>query len=71
MAFVAGEDGLLFYRRIVSLYKDKIEKGGFFAFEIGYDQGNSLRELAALHGMNAEIIKDFSSNDRIAVLNFK
>ena len=71
MAFVAGDDGLIFYRRIVYLYKDKIEKGGFFAFEIGYDQGNSLRELAALHGMSSEIIKDFSSNDRIAVLKFK
>lgn len=68
MAFVAGEDGLVFYRAIVSLYKDKIEKGGFFAFEIGYDQGDALREIAASHGMSAEIIKDYSANDRIAVL---
>ena len=71
MAFLAGEDGLIFYRTIVSLYKDKIEKGGFFAFEIGYDQATSLFDIAELHGMCAEIIKDYSGNDRIAVLRFK
>ena len=71
IAFVAGEDGLIFYRRIIALYKDKIEPDGFFAFEIGYDQGAALRELARLHGMSAEIIKDYSENDRIAILRLK
>ena len=68
MAFVAGDDGLIFYRTIVSLYKDKIEKGGFFAFEIGYDQGESLREIARNNELSAEIIKDYSGLDRIAIL---
>lgn len=71
MAFVAGEDGLIFYRRIIALYKSKIEPDGFFAFEIGYDQGEALCELARLHGMSAEIIKDYSGNDRIAILRLK
>lgn len=71
MAFLAGEDGLVFYRTIVSLYKDIIEKDGFFAFEIGYDQGKSLCEIASFHRMSAEIIKDYSGNDRIAILKFK
>lgn len=71
IAFVAGEDGLIFYRRIIALYKDKIEPDGFFAFEIGYDQGVALRELAKLHGMSADIIKDYSGNDRIAILRMK
>ncbi len=71
MAFLAGEDGLIFYRTIISLYNDKIEKGGFFAFEIGYDQGDSLREIAKLHGMSVQIIKDYSGHDRIAVLKYE
>lgn len=71
MAFLAGDDGLIFYRGIVSLYRDKIEKGGFFAFEIGYDQGEALCELAKSHGMSSQVIKDYSGNDRIAVLRLK
>ena len=71
MAFLAGEDGLIFYRAIVNLYKDKIEKDGFFAFEIGYDQGEALRKIASEHGMSAEIIKDYSGLDRLAILKHK
>ena len=71
MAFVAGEDGLIFYRTIVSLYKDVIDKDGFLAFEIGYDQADALREIASAHEMLSEIIKDYSGNDRIAVLKLK
>lgn len=71
MAFLAGEDGLIFYRAIVKLYKDNIEKDGFFAFEIGYDQGEALRKIASEHGMSAEIIKDYSGLDRLAILKHK
>ena len=71
MAFLAGEDGLIFYRAIVKLYKDKIAKDGFFAFEIGYDQGDALRNIAIEHEMSAEIIKDYSGLDRLAILKFK
>ena len=68
IAFVGGESGLDFYEKILSIYNDKISRGGFFAFEIGYDQGKALSELAALHGRECEIIKDYSGNDRVAVL---
>ena len=71
MAFVAGEDGLIFYRKIVSLYKDIIDQDGFLAFEIGYDQADALREIARNNGMCVDIIKDYSKNDRVAVLRFK
>ena len=68
MAFVGGETGLDFYHRILALYKDKIEEDGFFAFEIGYDQAEKITQIAKELGMNTEIIKDLSSNDRVAVI---
>ncbi|MBR5817796.1 MAG: peptide chain release factor N(5)-glutamine methyltransferase, partial [Clostridia bacterium] len=39
IALVAEDGGLFFYKRIIPLYKNKIKKGGFMAFEIGYVQG--------------------------------
>lgn len=63
-----GEDGCEFYERITSVYKTKIKPNGFIAFEIGFDQGGCLRRIASAHGMECEIIKDYSGNDRVAVL---
>ena len=68
IAFVGGEDGADFYRRLVPIYKDVIEDDGFIAFEIGFDQADILREIAEQNRMSCEIIKDYSGNDRVAVL---
>ena len=67
-AFVGGADGLIFYRRITELYKDSILNGGFIAFEIGYDQADALLNIAKENLLSCEIIKDYSGNDRVAVL---
>jgi len=68
IAFVGGEDGLIFYERLIPVCKKHVKKGGFIAFEIGYDQADSLRALAHAHDMACEIIKDYSGNDRVAIL---
>ena len=68
IAFVGGSDGLDFYRRILDLYKEKLKKNGFFAFEIGYNQGDALISLAKERNMSCEILKDYSQNDRVAVI---
>ena len=68
IAFVGGDDGLIFYERLIPVCKKHIKKGGFIAFEIGYDQAESLRALAKENGLACEIIKDYSGNDRVAVL---
>lgn len=68
IAFLGGKDGLVFYKRIVSIYKNRLSAGGFFAFEIGYDQADSIREIAKEHAFSCEIIKDYSGNDRVAIL---
>ncbi len=67
-ALDGGEDGLVFYRAIVKNYARLLKKGGFMAFEIGYDQADALRAIAADLGMSCEIFKDFGGNDRVAIL---
>ena len=71
MAFLGGVDGGDFYRKMIPLYKNNLEDGGFLAFEIGYDQGELLTNLGEENAMSVEIIKDYSGNDRIAVLKAK
>jgi len=69
IAFLGGEDGCDFYREITKKYKDKIKANGFIAYEIGYDQAESLLKIAKDFKMACRIIKDYSGNDRVAVLS--
>ena len=71
IAFVGGRDGGDFYRRITEIYRDIIDRDGFIAYEIGYDQAELLREIAEQNRMSCEIIKDLSGNDRVSVLRVK
>ena len=68
IAFLGGKDGMTFYRQILSLYKNQISNDGFFAFEIGYDQGEAISAIAKEHSLTVELIKDYSGNDRVAIL---
>lgn len=68
IAFVAGSDGGDFYRLLTKKYKNVIDKFGFIAYEIGYDQADMLKKIAEENNMSCEIIKDLSGNDRVAVL---
>ena len=68
IAFVGGSDGADFYRKITPLYKNAISKDGFIAYEIGYDQAGLLRKIAKDENMACEILKDYSGNDRVAIL---
>lgn len=66
MALDGGEDGLFFYREIVSKWKDKIKSGGTILFEIGYDQAHAVSEILAQNGFkNITVVKDYSQNDRV------
>ena len=67
-ALDGGDDGLDFYRHIVSEYTKYLKDGGKIIFEIGYDQVDALKNIAKSHGYICEIIKDLGKNDRVAVL---
>ena len=67
-ALDGGRDGLDFYRAILKFYTPLLSSDGFFAFEIGYDQGQDLKNLATKNGFCCKILSDLSGNDRVAVL---
>ena len=68
IAFVGADDGMEFYKRITPLALAHLKEGGFIAFEIGHDQAEKIRAVAAENACTCEIIKDYSGNDRVAVL---
>ena len=70
-AFVGGEEGDLFYRALTPRCLALLKSGGFIAYEIGYDQGDLLREIGAECGCEVEILTDYGSRDRVAVLKRK
>ena len=68
VALDGGEDGLIFYRAIVKNFAKNLIDGGFFLFEIGYDQADDLRKIALENGFSCEIYKDLGGCDRAALL---
>ncbi len=66
LALFGGEDGLDFYRRLVPLWVEKLAVGGFFAVEIGEEQGQAVSGIFEKEGLTPQIIKDYSGHDRIA-----
>lgn len=68
LALDGGADGLTFYRRIADKGYDSLKDGGLLAFEIGYNQGESVSRIMNEKGYrNTEVIKDIAGNDRVVV----
>ncbi len=67
-ALDGGEDGLVFYRKLIGVCREKEIPA---AFEIGYDQGEELIRLANENGFECKIIKDIGGCDRVAMLKLK
>ena len=67
-ALDGGDDGLIFYNKIVCDYSKFLKKEGFFLFEIGFDQAYDLHKIARNNGFSCTIFQDYSGNDRVALL---
>lgn len=65
LALDGGEDGLKFYRRIVSEAAILLNEGGLLAFEIGFDQGGDVAALMNGQFADVEVKKDLCGNDRV------
>lgn len=60
------EDGLFFYRKIVTDSTAFLRKGGMLLFEIGYDQGSAVAELMKRGGFSRVTVKkDYAGLDRV------
>lgn len=67
VALFGGEDGLKFYRMIFENAHKVLKEKACMAFEMGYDQGKALSELAKQYFPEAriEVIKDMSGKNRM------
>ncbi|MBL4932692.1 peptide chain release factor N(5)-glutamine methyltransferase [Clostridium paridis] len=68
VALSGGEDGLFFYRKIVEESIKILDQRGILAFEIGYDQGDEVKEIMEAAGFkDVKIKKDLAGLDRVVV----
>ena len=65
-ALDGGNDGLDFYRKIISQASSYLNKNGMIFFEIGFSQANDVKTLLAEHGFKDIVIKkDLADLDRV------
>ena len=71
MALFADEDGLAIYRRIVEGAAEHLIPQGKIYFEIGYKQGQDLKQLLYLHfpDKRVRILKDQFGQNRMVVMD--
>ncbi|HOO43909.1 MAG TPA: peptide chain release factor N(5)-glutamine methyltransferase [Bacillota bacterium] len=70
VALFGGDDGLKFYRMILSEAHTILKQKSFIAFEHGYDKADQLRTLAKSFFPEANIytLKDMQSRDRMTFI---
>ena len=68
-ALDGGDDGLDFYRVIISSYGKYLVEGGKMLLEIGCDQAKSVASICASNGYKCEVFKDYGGNDRVAFVS--
>ena len=68
LALFGGEDGLDFYKAIIEKSHDHLNENGYIAFEIGYNQGESIKELLSNNEYrDINLIKDYNGFDRCVI----
>lgn len=69
LALDGGHDGLDFYRKIIEQGPKYLRHKGLMAFEVGHDQGESVKKLFELDGRYENVIKvkDLSSIERVVM----
>lgn len=70
LALFGGEDGLLFYRRIINESSEYINKKAHIIFEIGYNQSDEIKKIAyrKYPNCNVEVVKDYNDLDRVVII---
>jgi release factor glutamine methyltransferase len=71
-ALYADNNGLYFYEEILKNCKNYLKDKYYIFFEIGYSQGNSIKEIALKYlDCEVEIKKDLQGFDRYVIINNK
>jgi len=71
-ALSGGEDGLVFYRALVSGVSDWLRPGGHMAVEIGDDQGQDVEDIFSASGLeDIRVIRDYADRDRVVTARWQ
>lgn len=70
LAFLGGEEGLDFYRRLARESAGLLRPGGKIMMEIGYDQAQAVTDILGEQGFATETYQDLAGRDR-AVLGWQ
>lgn len=67
-ALDGGDDGLNFYKRIITEGTGLLKSGGIMAFEIGHDQGLDVKKSMEESGYKrVRVVKDLAGFDRVVI----
>ena len=67
-ALDGGDDGLIFYRKIICGFAPYLADGGFMLFEAGSDTARKVAEIGTENGFISEVIPDLSGLDRMILI---
>ena len=67
-ALDGGDDGLIFYRKIIGGFAPHLDDGGFMLFEAGCDTARGVAEIGTENGFISEVIPDLSGLDRMILM---
>jgi len=66
LALNGGEDGLFFYRKILSQAGHHLRRHGFIVMEIGEGESTDVFTLAGIHGFSSvAVMPDYSGIPRV------
>ena len=66
LALDGTDDGLKFYKDITKESVKYIKNGGWLLYEIGFDQGEAVKNIMEQHGYeDVTVIKDLAGLDRV------
>ena len=67
LAFLGGEDGLDFYRRLAREGAELLAQDGKMIMEIGWDQAAAVTDILREHGFATEVYQDLAGRDRVVL----
>ncbi|MFQ6723736.1 MAG: peptide chain release factor N(5)-glutamine methyltransferase [Clostridia bacterium] len=70
LALDGGVDGLYFYHQIAKDVKNYLLDGGVLIMEIGYNQGEAVKDIFKDIAKDIKIVKDYGFNDRVVIVKF-
>jgi len=71
MAVVAGEDGLIFYKKLIDCLPRILKKPGTIFLETGYNQAKAVTRLFLRRGYKTKIKQDYNQIERVVIINYE